>query len=149
MQTWIEDIVDWLDAASTSLKAGTNLFADVMPAEANTVALTVFEMPGSAPDGTYGGDAWQRPAIQVVSRSTAPRDIADVPDHTGARREIWTAYRRLSAVGNTALSTRSPGRLFGAVAPTEAPAPYDIDEMGRVRYSFTAQVWVTPTTGVS
>lgn len=146
-QSWILDVIDWIDAGSTSLTKGTNLFADALPDEVRSVAVGVFEEPGLAPAAVYGdSDAYLRPTVRLIARTTMPVDGAAAPNPTVARNALWATYRRLKAVGNTQLSTASP-RVFGAFEPAQAPYLFDVDEEGRHRFSFTAGVWMTPSTG--
>lgn len=145
-QSWILDVLDYIDAGSTALTKGTNLFAGVLPDEVRTVAVGVFEVPGAGPERVYGGaDAFVRPAVQVIARSTMPVDAAPAPNPTGARNAAWTVYRRLNTVANTALSTSSP--RVTTFELEQAPYLLDVDEEGRQRFAFTAGVWVTPSTG--
>lgn len=143
---WIEDIVAYLDAGSTALTVGVNLFADAMPDDSPKVALSVFEVSALAPEQTFGGGGWLRPTISVISRSTAPADGTSMPDPRGARAAVWSAYRQLNAVANQTLTTGST-RQFGAISPMGTPAFSDVDEQGRVRYSFDAEVWMLGSTG--
>lgn len=146
-QSWIADVVNYLDTGSTSLTAGTNLFADAMPDEVRTVILSVYEESGRPPDMVYGNtDAFVRPSVRLIARTTMPSDAESSPDPTNARNVLWQSYRRLKTVANTTLSTSSP-RMYGAFEPDQAPYLYDVDEEGRHRYSFTAGVWMTPSTG--
>lgn len=146
-QAWILDLVDYLDAGSTALSKGTNLFANVLPDEVRTVAVGVFEDSGRPPDMVFGAtDAFVRPTVQVIARSTMPVDAAPAPNPTNARNAIWQVYRRLKSVGNAQLSTSSP-RLYGAFEPEQAPYFLDTDEEGRQRFTVTFGVWMTPSTG--
>jgi hypothetical protein len=145
-QSWTKDIADYLDAGSTSLTAGTNLFVDVIPDEVRTVTLGIFEELGATPDRVFGdSDAFTRPTVRLIARTTAPVDGASAPDPTVARRVIWDSYRRLKTIANGTLN--SSGWTFGAVQPTEAPYLLDVDEEGRQRHTFRADVWLTPSTG--
>lgn len=147
-QSWILDVVDYLDAGSTSFTKGTNLFANVLPDEVRTTTTVgVFEVAGRPAAAVYGDtDAYLRPTVQIIARSTMPTDGAAAPNPTAARNAAWVAYRRLKAVGNTQLSTASP-RQYGAFEPEQAPYLLDTDEEGRQRFTFTAGVWMTPSTG--
>lgn len=146
-QSWILDVLDYIDAGSTSLTKGTNLFADVLPDEVRTVAVGVFEEVGRPPNAVYGDtDAYLRPSLRLIARTTMPVDGAAAPNPTAARNVLWATYRRLKAVGNTQLSTASP-RMYGAFEPDQAPHLFDIDEEGRHRFTFTTGVWMTPSTG--
>lgn len=145
-QSWILDVLDYIDAGSTSLSKGTNLFANVLPDEVRTLAQGVFEQPGTLPERVYGGgDAWVRPMVRVITRSTMPVDGAAAPDPAAARNAAWATYRRLRGVANTALSTASA--RVATVEPDQAPYLLDTDEEGRQRFAFDAGVWLTPSTG--
>ncbi len=146
-QSYLLDVLDYLDAGSTSLTKGTNLFANALPDEVRTIALGVFEEPGRVPDRVYGDtDAFTRPTLRLIARTTMPVDGATAPNPTAARNALWGAYRRLRTVGNSQLSTASP-RVYGAFEPDQAPHLYDVDEEGRQRFTFTTGVWMTPSTG--
>jgi hypothetical protein len=145
-QAWILDVLDYIDAGSTALTKGTNLFANVLPDEVRTVAVGVFEQQGAAPERVYGGnDAWVKPTVQVITRTTAPIDAAPAPNPTSARNAAWATYRRLNGVANLALSTASA--RVATILPEHPPYLLDTDEEGRQRFSFTAGVWLTPSTG--
>jgi hypothetical protein len=142
---WIEDVVAFLDANSTALRTGENLFADAMPDDSPKIGLSVFEVSSLQGSPTYSGDGFARPTISVIARSTAPADGASMPNPRAARHECWNAYRRLASVANQPLTTS--GRVFGAITPLGVPVFTDVDEQGRVRYSFDADVWLTVSTG--
>lgn len=145
-QAWILDVLDYIDAGSTSLTKGTNLFANVVPDEVRTIAQGVFEIQGSTADVTYGGiDAWVRPTVRVITRSTMPVDAAPAPDPSNARNAAWASYRRLRGVSNTALSTSSP--RITTFEPAHPPYLFDTDEEGRQRFAFEVRAWITPSTG--
>lgn len=146
MTSWIEDVVRCIDANSTALTVGTNLFADALPADVATVTVGAFERPGQMRVPVYGEtSAFERPVVLVIARSTAPVDGATVPNPTKARNEAWKAYRALNAVVNEAAHVGST-RTFGAIEPNEAPHLMETDDQGRQLYAFTAIAWVRPST---
>lgn len=147
MTSWIEDVVRCIDANSTALTVGTNLFANVLPADVATVAVGAYEKPGMGRVATYSDirSAWERPVVMVVARSTAPVDGASAPNPLKARTEAWKAYRALTAVTNETASTAS-ARTFGAIEPNESPYLLETDDQGRQLFAFTATAWVTPST---
>lgn len=145
-QAWILDVVDYIDTGSTALTKGTNLFANVLPDEVRTIAQGVFEVQGAIPERVYGGtDAWVRPTVRVITRSTMPIDAAPAPNPTAARTAAWSTYQRLRGVMNTALSTASS--RVTTIEPDQAPYLLDTDEEGRQRFAFDVGAWVTPSTG--
>lgn len=146
MTSWIEDVARCIDAASTAVSVGTNLFANALPADVTTVAVGVFERPGQPRVPVYGAtSAFERPTVLVIARSTAPVDGALVPNPTKARDEAWKAYRALNAVVNAAAYSGST-RRFGAIEPNEAPHLMETDDQGRQLFAFTATAWLRPST---
>ena len=147
MTSWIEDVVRCIDAGSTGVTVGTNLFANTLPADVATVAVAAYEKPGQPRVETYSDlrSAFERPVVMVVSRSTAPVDGASAPNPLKARNEAWKAYRALAAVVNEAASTGST-RAFGAILPNESPYLLETDDQGRQVFAFSATAWVAPST---
>ena len=144
MTSWIEDVAECIAAASTAATVGTNVFANILPPDVDTVAVGVFEQPGPGRVGTYStGSAWERPGILVVVRTTAPVDGANAPNPAGARSLAWTAYQAFLGVNDAVISTGST-RRFGTIEPMEAPHLYDVDAEGRQAYAFTATAWLEP-----
>lgn len=147
MTTWVEDVLALIDAESTRLSVGVNLFANTLPDDVRSVAAAVFERPGEGPDDVYADlSAFERPGIQVVVRTTAPADGASAPSPLAARAEAWKAYVALNKVTNQALSTAST-RTFGAIDLNEPPFLADVDDEGRHMFAFSGTAWVTPSTG--
>lgn len=146
MTTWIEDVATCIDAGSTALTVGTNLFANILPADVATVAVGVYERPGAPRVPTYSeSSAFERPGLMVVARSTAPVDGASAPNPLKARTEAWKAYRALLAVANESAAAGST-RTFGAIEPNESPYLLETDDQGRQLFAFTATAWVRPST---
>ena len=86
--SWIEDVARCIDAGSTALTVGTNLYANTLPPDVATVAVGVFERPGQPRVATYGEtSAYDRPTVTVIARSTALVDGASAPNPTKARNE--------------------------------------------------------------
>lgn len=146
MTSWIEDVVKCIDAGSTALAVGSNLFANVLPADVATVAVAALERPGAPRVPTYSAtSAFERPQVLVIARSTAPVDGALAPNPVKARNEAWKAYQALLAVDNAPASTAST-RAFGAIEPNEAPYLLETDDQGRQLFAFTATAWLRPST---
>lgn len=143
--TWPVALLTHLTAGSTGLEIGANALINVMPDELDQVTFGLFEQPGFEADEVFGDtDAWLKPSVKVIVRTTEPVDGASAPDPAVARAAAWEAYRAAKTVGNEVL-TGSTWR-FGAVHPAAPPFLEDIDERGRHRYTFTAAVWLAPST---
>jgi hypothetical protein len=144
--TWPEALLTHLVAASTGLEVGDQALVNVLPEEAGGVSVGLFEQPGLEAIPSYGdADAWIRPQVKIITRTTAPADGASAPDPARARVVAWNAYRAALAVADEQL----PGSSwrFGAVTPTAPPMLEDVDDRGRHRYSFTATAWLAWSTG--
>lgn len=63
-----------IDAGSTALTMGTNLFGNFLPDAPNT-AVSITEYSGGPPTRVMGASnpAWENPRVQVISRSTSPQ----------------------------------------------------------------------------
>lgn len=146
MTTWPEALLAHLIASSTGLEVGDSALVNVLPEEAGGVAVGMFEQPGLEAVGAYGdADAWVRPQVQVIVRTTAPADGASAPNPSRARTVAWDTYRAARAVGNETLAGST--WRFGTVDALAPPTLLDVDDRGRHRYGFTATVWLAWSTG--
>lgn len=112
---------------------GVDLFKSFMPNDPFTVT-TIYEYPGSRNQFTFGttsAAAWERPRLQVVSRSTS---------YATARKKIESIYSALELVANQTLAPTSTavGSLYIRIQPIQAPFTMGIDyhELMRVTCNF-------------
>ena len=108
----------------------TNLFWDRMPDNPDE-AIMVLEVPGPAPEPTYGDDpAYRRPRVQIYTRAAARKRsrAGELAEH---------AYQALFATD----TTTTEGTVMRSQPITE-PHPVDRDPQERVSFVFTVDLWL-------
>jgi hypothetical protein len=112
---------------------GTNLFKSFMPSNPFTL-VGVYEYPGSRNQFVFGSTsapAWERPRLQIVSRSTS---------YATAMKKLQGIYKSLELVSNKTLAPTSlaTGCLYIRIQPISAPFTMGLDyhELLRVAVNF-------------
>lgn len=125
----VEDVGEFLDAASTRFDLGTRTFLNYLPEQPNR-AHSVTETGGLAPTHVFGSTsaAWENARVQILTRSTSS---------VTARADIEAAFTILDGVQNQTVN----GSTFLRIAAVQSPFLVNRDERGRVIFSCNFQCW--------
>lgn len=131
MTTILDDLAAYIDA-STTLTAGTDLFATVMP-EAPDNCVAIIPVPGPAPVDTMGTGrpSVDTPRVQVLSRHKDRPDLAE-----SRAREVWNAF---GSIGDGVLGGGSERTL--RVQVDQSPFLVGRDQNDRPIFGFNSQAW--------
>lgn len=141
----VDDLAAFLDARSTQVTPGTNLFVNELP-EIPRPCLLVSTFPGIQ-NHVMGTGTPLAPVSAVVmttfARSTSATS-GTVPSSTSAERLLSIAYQQFSAMVDV-VSTASGRRIYAALADTD-PYYAGVDEAGRVCFEQRWHVTHRPLT---
>lgn len=131
----LEDIGKYLDAESTALTLGTNLFLDRL-GDTPDLAVAVVQRVGQSPAMVFSRDlpAYERNRVelQVRSASTAPETAKNLSE---------TLWATMIKVRNQTLNGASTGYTYMTIDAEVNPSLARRDAQGRSVYSCTYKVW--------
>ena len=124
-----------LVATAASLTAGTDLFANTMPATPDE-CVAVYEYAGLPSTYVFGSPLIDRefPRIQIVCRG-------EKQDISTPRETAETIYQAIGAVANQSVS----GTRYHAITPLQPPFLMGHDANGRPLIAFNCQVDKEPS----
>lgn len=104
-------------------------------ADQPNTAVSIYETGGPGPVYVFSGITFERPTVQIISRSTS---------YTTARTNAWRIYNILAEVSNTSLpvSTSTGAATVSYVTITPAQSPFDMgsDAVARQQISCNYQI---------
>lgn len=128
----LDEIAYYLSTKSLGT-IGVDLFKSFMPNNPFTVT-TIYEYSGARNQFTFGtttNPVWERPRLQVVSRSSS---------YERARKTIEPIYRTLEIVANQTIKPSSigTGTFYIRIQPIQAPFSMGLDahELLRIACNF-------------
>lgn len=141
----VEELCLHLDAQSTAITVGTNLFANDLPPLSTRACLAVIETPGGPPEYHFGNDdlpSWERLHVQLTARTTAPASGATIPNPVAAKRLLRRGYTILSKIANETVQ----GSTYLRAEPLQAPFLARTEPDGRQVYAANFEVTRVPST---
>lgn len=104
-------------------------------ADRPNTAVSIYETGGPGAVYTFSGITFERPTVQVISRSTS---------YATARTNAWRIYAILSVVGNVSLplttSTGSATVPYVTISPVQSPFDMGSDAVDRQQISCNYQI---------
>lgn len=138
----IEELGVYLTVQSTRFVLGRSLFLNGMPDGTTGAATCLTEYPGLPAIEKFSGDlpAFERPRVQIMTRSTGSVGGAGLASSTKARAISDVAWRAMIKVANRNLPTSTSGSYYLRVEPLQSPAFMGRDESGRTRIGFNCTI---------
>ena len=134
----LDDVATYLESESTRLTVGVDLTKGFMPDTPSTVT-TLYETGGVFPLNAFstggGTRIYERPALQVLSRST---------DYQTVRATIEDVFTILDGVANTTLPTAT-GVRYGSIDAVQSP--FSVGRDSNDRFEMSVNFLVLKTTG--
>jgi len=141
---FVDDLVVYLDANSTQLTAGTNLFKHSMP-DTTGRGVFLYETVGRQADDKFslGLPALVRPRASITIRSTGSAGGDGIAGSTATADLANNVWDLLSNVADTTIN----GVYYQLISPLQsAPAFLRHDEKGRANFVLNVEAIRTPTT---
>lgn len=150
MASLLDSLADYLDAGSTKLTVGTNLFVGDLPDTA-TITVALLDSGGAAEvrNHSQATAAFLRPGFQVLIRSTAPANGALAINPVAAKTIATEVYHRISRLGDQNIPTSTGSVRIVATEMLQSPYFIDRDEAGRSLFGFNVACWIPDSTNAT
>jgi hypothetical protein len=105
-------------AAPTTSASKAQVWLNRFPETGSNTAIALYESGGIGPSYTYSGVSHEKPAVQVISRSTS---------YVTARRNANRVFTILAATKNSTISSVA----YTQITPSQSPFDLGADAAGR------------------